>query len=102
MLELIKAEEVFGKCYHKKYKYGFFVLNIMINPDGTIQIEAKDELNEEIKISAIDDHQATMSVTDAFLYSELTVLAFMTKMKQAKELYLIIENDREQLIRREN
>ena len=101
MLELIKAYDMKGVCYRKKYRYGFFILNVIVNLDGSSQFEAKDEINEEIKILAIDDNPATMYVENAFLYNEITISAFVTKMNQAKELFLIMENEREMLKRKE-
>ena len=49
-LVLKKSKDLKGICYKKEYTFGSFVIDVMINPDKSMDIDAYDASDKEILI----------------------------------------------------
>lgn len=97
-LKLIEIRDRKDFYYWKIYKYGQFKVIVDIG-DNLCKIEAEDE-NENCNISAIDKNPATLSFPIAVVTSK-NADKFLELVNQGTELLKIIDERREELIKKE-
>ena len=98
-LKLIKIRDIPNVAYIKKYEYGELKLRVTINPDETYFIEAEDKVGA-LEITSANEFEAMLTAPMlAVMHNEMD--EFMIKITQAKELMGIIENRKDELLRKE-
>lgn len=100
-LKLIKKRKVHDIAIIKKFEYGPFEIKVTIDLNGPIDINATDRL-QEIAIKAINDEKAIMSIGGVYLSNAEKIDEFIKKCNIAKELLFIINENRQELIRKED
>ena len=97
-LKLIKIRDIPNVAYIKKYEYGQFKIIVDIG-DNLCKIEAEDA-NKNCDILAIDKDPATLSFPIAVDTSK-NADKFLELVTQGTELLKIIDECREELIKKE-
>lgn len=77
--------------------FGAFVLDVTINPDETVDIEAYDVLDKEIIIKAVDNSLATLYVENMIVQDKEKIISLSKKLTEASELLDIVNSQRKRL-----
>lgn len=99
-LKLIRTKDIPGVAFLKTYEYEDFHVQVNIDEDGFVEIEASDTF-KEIFIRAINDEPAVFSIENVYLSSKKSLNGFIEKIKKAGYLMDIINNERMRLIEKE-
>lgn len=96
-LVLKKSKDLKGICYKKEYTFGSFVIDVTINPDESMDIDAYDVSDKEILIKAVDDHPATLYVEHVIMQDSERIISLSKKLVEASKLLDIINMERKRL-----
>ena len=98
-LKLIKIRDIPNVAYIKKYEYGEFAIRVEIIPDDTYFICAENK-SGIFEITAANNAEPMLTSFMLALTNEM-LDKFVDEVIQAKELMDIIENNRDELLRKE-
>lgn len=99
-LKFIKEKRIHDIAIVRTLLYGPFEIFVTIDLDGPIDIVASDKY-QDVYINAINQEKAIMSISGLYLSTPEQVEKFLEKCKIAKELLELINNNRDELIKRE-